>query len=107
MPFPLAHPAAAIPLRRFCPRPFSFLALLIGSILPDAAYSIDDINKFSDTFSLIFGAAVKDWEWVTNTWDWDDFSHTIAGSIVFCLPLGLALLAIFYHFRSTLVGILP
>jgi len=107
MPFPLAHPAAALPFRRYCPRHLSFVALLIGSILPDAAYSIDDINKFSDTFSFIFGDAVKNWEWVTNTWDWDDFSHTVPGSIVFCLPVGLALLTIFFYFRSTLIAILP
>lgn len=107
MPFPLAHPAAALPFRRFCPRHLSLVALLVGSILPDVAYSIDDINKFSDTFSAVFGEAVKNWEWVTNTWDWDDFSHTVAGSFVFCLPVGLALLAIFFYFRSTAVSILP
>jgi len=45
MPLPLAHPAAVLPLRRFCPQYFDCPALVLGSILPDFAYAIDDLNK--------------------------------------------------------------
>src|SRR5262249_43651981 len=38
MPFPLAHPAAVLPLRRFCPRFLSFPVLFMGSLSPDAGY---------------------------------------------------------------------
>jgi hypothetical protein len=38
MALPLAHPAAVLPLRRWCPRWFSFPALVAGSLSPDLAY---------------------------------------------------------------------
>jgi hypothetical protein len=83
MPFPLAHPAAVLPLRRFCPRYLSFPALIIGSLSPDLGY-------FSGPFRL------------------DGFSHRfLAGSFGFCLPTGLLLLLAFYLVRSRVVGILP
>src|SRR5437762_2617545 len=44
MPFPLAHPAAVLPLRRYCPRFLSFPALVIGSIAPDFGYCFGDLN---------------------------------------------------------------
>jgi len=67
MPFPLAHPAAILPLSRFCPRVLSFPGLVIGSIIPDAGY--------------LFGSNA------------DRFSHRFIGSFAFCLPVGLAVLA--------------
>src|SRR6185503_14629770 len=83
MPFPLAHPAAVLPLRRFCPRYLSFPALIIGSLSPDLGY-------LSGSFRL------------------DVFSHRfLAGSFGFCLPAGLLLLLAFYLVRSRVVGILP
>ena len=63
MPFPLAHPAAVLPLRRFCPGRLSFLALVIGSVVPDVAYCFGPL-------------------------DVDVFAHTLPGSLVFCLPMG-------------------
>ncbi len=107
MPFPLAHPAAALPFRRFCPRYLSFSALMIGSIVPDVAYSIDDLNKFSHTLQLLFGSAVNDLQYVREAWDWDDFSHTLPGSICFCLPVGILLLLIFTGLRTAMASILP
>ena len=107
MPFPLAHPAAVLPLRRLCPRFLSFAALMIGSIAPDTAYSIDDLNKFSDTVKFLFGDTANNLECVKQTWDWDDFSHTFAGSFGFCLPIGLVMFAIFLALRSGVVAILP
>src|SRR5271154_5340312 len=82
MPFTLAHPAAILPLRRFCPRFFSFPALVIGSISPDVGYC--------------FG-----------TLDVDDFSHSLKGSIEFCLPVGVVMLGFFYALRLPAVEILP
>jgi hypothetical protein len=82
MPFPLAHPAAVLPLRRYCPRWFSFPALVIGSVTPD--------------FGYFFGGGSV-----------DVFSHRLLGSIVFCLPVGLVLLGLLYGLRSRAVGLLP
>ena len=80
MPFPLAHPAAVLPLRRFCPRYFNFPALVIGSLCPDVGYFFDAGN----------------------------FSHRfLAGSFGFCLPVGLMLVLMFYGGRWPVVGILP
>lgn len=68
MPFPLAHPAAILPLRRHCPRYFSLPALVVGSIVPDAGY-------FSGRLRL------------------EELSHSFVGSFAFALPVGaLALL---------------
>jgi hypothetical protein len=83
MPFPLAHPAAVLPLRRCCPRQLNFPALVIGSLTPDLGYA--------------FGNLHVDW-----------FSHRFwAGSLGFCLPAGLVLVAAFYSLRRPMVGILP
>jgi hypothetical protein len=82
MPFTLAHPAAVLPFRRFCPRFFNFPALVIGSVSPDVGYC--------------FGSL-----------DLEDFSHSLAGSIEFCLPVGLVMLGFFYGLRFPVVEILP
>jgi hypothetical protein len=80
MPFPLAHPAAVLPLRRYCPRYFNFPALVIGSLCPDVGYFFDCGN----------------------------FSHRfLAGSVGFCLPVGLLCVLVFYGVRWPVVGILP
>lgn len=80
MPFPLAHPAATLPLRRWCPKYLDFPSLIIGSLTPDLATSIDD---------------------------WEYFSHTILGSLVFCLPVGLLTVWIFHKVRFPIVTTLP
>jgi len=80
MPFPLAHPAATLPFRRWCPRYFDFSALVVGSLVPDLASSIDHLEYFS---------------------------HTILGSFVFCLPLGLLTLWILRQVRAPLIATLP
>ncbi len=83
MPFPLAHPAAVLPLRRYCPRRLNFPALVIGSICPDVGYCFGRLRleKFSHRF--------------------------LAGSFGFCLPVGLLLLLLFYLLRRPLVQRLP
>jgi hypothetical protein len=82
MPFPLAHPAAVLPLRRYCPRWLSFPALVIGSVTPDASYCLGEKA----------GGA---------------FGHSLLGSVAFCLPVGIVLVALFYGLRSPVVRMLP
>lgn len=82
VPFPLAHPAAVLPLRRYCPRVLSFPALVLGSLIPDTAYVFGD-------------------------WDMDRFSHRFLGSFGYCLPAGLAALGLFHLLRPWLVGKMP
>jgi len=82
MPFPLAHPAAVLPLRRYCPQRLNFAALVIGSLSPDAGY----------LFGTKAGGAS---------------SHELLGSITFCLPVGIVLVVLFYALRSPVVRMLP
>jgi hypothetical protein len=82
MPFPLAHPAAVLPLRRFCPRLLSFPALVIGSLSPDGGYLFQGVH-------------------------WGSRSHELVGSIAFCLPVGIVLVVLFYWLRTPLVRLLP
>ena len=81
MPFTLAHPAAALPFRRWCPRYLDFSALVVGCLVPDLATSMTDYLEY--------------------------FSHTILGSLVFCLPVGLLTLWIFRQVRAPLISTLP
>jgi hypothetical protein len=80
MPFPLAHPAAVLPLRRYCPRRLSFPALVIGSLSPDLGYCFGN-GSFSHSF--------------------------FPGSFAFCLPMGLLILIVLYSIRLPVVGLLP
>jgi Domain of unknown function (DUF4184) len=82
MPFPLAHPAAVLPLRRYCPRWLNFPALVIGSLAPDAGYFFGEQHM-------------------------GPFSHGLAGSFGFCLPFGLVMVALFYWLRSPALKFLP
>jgi Domain of unknown function (DUF4184) len=82
MPFTLAHPAAVLPLRRFCPRFFNFPALVVGSISPDAGYCFGSLHL-------------------------EDLSHRLIGSVEFCLPVGLVILGFFYGLRRPVVENLP
>lgn len=82
MPFPLAHPAAVLPLRRYCPRWLNFPALVIGSLSPDLSY----------LFGENIGGAL---------------GHRFVGSFEFCLPAGVVLVVLFYALRSTAVRMLP
>jgi hypothetical protein len=82
MPFPLAHPAAVLPLKRYCSRWLNFPALVIGSLVPDAAY----LSRSDDISSL---------------------SHQLFGSLVFGLPVGFLMLAVLYALRLPAVDMLP
>jgi Domain of unknown function (DUF4184) len=80
MPFPLAHPAAVMPLRRYGRGWFNFPALVVGSLVPDAAYIFPNLGVFS---------------------------HQVLGSVEFGLPVGGAILAAFYLFRTAAAERMP
>jgi hypothetical protein len=82
MPWTFAHPAAVLPLRRFCPSVLNFPALIIGSVIPDFGYYID---------------------W----WDLADVAHSLAGSVLICMPAGLVLLIALHVLREPLSFVLP
>jgi Domain of unknown function (DUF4184) len=82
MPWTLSHPAAVLPLRRYTPTPLNLGALVIGSMTPDVGYYIDR-----------FDLAI--------------FSHTLLGSLVSCLPIGIILLLLFYVFARPICYSLP
>lgn len=64
MPFTLAHPAAVLPFRRFCPQRLNFTALVLGSISPDFFYFL-------------------------NFWSLGAYGHTLPGSFLVSLPVCL------------------
>lgn len=81
MPFPAAHPAAVLPLRRYCPRYLSFPALLIGSVTPDLGYCFRRMHVA-------------------------EFSHRFfAGSFLFCLPVGGLIFLLFQLSRPWLMRV--
>jgi hypothetical protein len=83
MPFTFAHPAAVLPLRWFRTVPTVFPALVIGSMTPDIVY---------------FVPLHLDGE----------FSHSLAGLFLFCLPTGLLLYLLIRHLlRQPLIALLP
>ena len=83
MPFPLAHPAAVLPLRRFCPRRLSFLALVLGSLSPDLGYAFHKP-------------------------DLAELAHQpVLGTLLFCLPVGLLLVLGVYLVRLPVTRLLP
>jgi hypothetical protein len=53
MPFTLAHAAAVLPFRPYCPRVLSFPALVVGSVAPDAGYWSGplDLKRISHSFA--------------------------------------------------------
>lgn len=82
MPSTFTHPLAVLPFRRLCPAPLNFAALVIGSMSPDFGYYL---HRFPVAH----------------------FAHTIVGTFLVCLPMGLVALALFYLLRRPLCFILP
>jgi hypothetical protein len=107
MPLPIAHPAAVLPLRRFCPKHLSFSALVVGSFAPDLGYAVDDLTTYTNTVTLVFGRFASNFESVKSNWDWDDLTHNFLSSILFCLPVGLLALGLFNKLRLSLIETLP
>ncbi len=80
MPFTLAHPAASVPLAK---RGLNLSALIFGSLAPDL------------------------WYFLTLTSN-QDFSHTLPGLFLFCLPVGFALLWVYHRLlKRPLLALLP
>jgi hypothetical protein len=82
MPFPLAHPAAVLPLRRFCPRLLSFPALVVGSICPDLGYAFGETGV-------------------------SELSHSVIGGTAFGLLTGCLLLGVVYAAKNRVIGLAP
>jgi hypothetical protein len=82
MPFTLAHPAAVLAFKRYCPRHLSFPALIAGSVSPDLSY--------------FFGRL-----------DLGPFAHHPIKGFLFGIPAGLVILAAFYLLRSPSLKMLP
>src|SRR5215467_5550478 len=82
MPFTLAHPAAVLPFKRFCPRYLTFPALIAGSISPDASYFFDRL-------------------------DLGPYAHHPIKGFLFGIPANLIILVAFYLLRSPALKMLP
>lgn len=82
MPWTFAHPAAVLPLRKFCPTRLDLSALVIGSMIPDLGYYILQFNVAR-------------------------FAHSFLGCFLICLPTGLALYGLFHLLRKPLWFVLP
>lgn len=82
MPFTFAHPAAILPLRRYCPSLLNFPALVVGSMTPDAGYYL-------------------------HNWQWAVWGHSFAGSVTFDVMAGLVFLAIFHLSLRPVAALLP
>jgi hypothetical protein len=82
MPWTFSHPAAALPLRRFCPKYLNLAALMIGTLTPDFGYYIGSFRLAR-------------------------YAHTFSGSVSVCLGAGWALLIGFYLVRKPLCYVLP
>ena len=82
MPFPLAHPAAVLPFRRWSNHSLNFLALVIGAITPDLGYCLD-------------------------RYDVDKLTHSVRGCFIFSLPVGWVWWMIFRSLSEPLVSLLP
>lgn len=82
MPWTFAHPAAVLPLRRFCPRWLNWPALVIGSLMPDLGYYL---------------------HWL----DLSRLMHRFPEGLSACVLAGLLVLAAFYWLRRPLCQLLP
>jgi len=80
MPFTLAHPAAVLPLRRM--RLLRTVPLIIGAMSPDAPYFVP-------------------WRIAKHI---PEETHTFLGTFTLDLPIGLALLLIFWLLRAPLTA---
>lgn len=107
MPFPLAHPAAVLPLRKLCPRRLDFEALLLASLVPDFTYALDDLHKFWRLYLQLFGPAAANHRYVIEQWDWDDFAHTLPGGLLVCLPLSVIALLVYRWLKPGICSLLP
>lgn len=82
MPYPFAHPAAALALAPVMGRLAVPSALVIGTITPDVWYAVPFVSR--------------------------DVSHSLPGVVLFCLPVGLAVYLLFHLlFKDACLSLLP
>jgi Domain of unknown function (DUF4184) len=82
MPWTLVHPAAVLPLRKYCANRHLFGALVVGSVSPDICYYVGRFDI----------AAI---------------AHTLPGLFTVCLPSGLALLVLIRGLHKPIAELLP
>ena len=82
MPWTVSHPALVLPLKRFSPQPLDFIALVLGSMTPDLGYYVNNFPLAT-------------------------FAHTLPGSFIVCLPIGLLFMIVFYFFCRPVCYALP
>ncbi len=82
MPWTVSHATAVLPLRRLTPWPLDFAALVIGSMTPDLGYYI-------------------------GCFDLATFDHTLLGSLLAGVPVGVVLFLAFYVFCKPVAYALP
>ncbi len=104
MPFTLAHPAAAIPLRRLLGRYAVLSALIVGSMVPDLYYFTAYRWQYIDNHTLLTFL-----EYLTPfTFPTRIDSHSWLGLLVFCIPVGVLLYYYFeYVAKYYLAALLP
>jgi uncharacterized protein DUF4184 len=82
MPWTFVHPAAVLPLRKYCANRHLFGALVVGSVSPDLGYYV---GRFD----------------IATT------AHTLLGLLIVCLPTGLALLVLVRILHRPVANLLP
>ena len=82
MPWTLVHPAAVLPLRKYCANRHLFGALVVGSVSPDFGYYV---GRFD----------------IATT------AHTLLGLFIVCLPTGLAVLVLIRILHRPVANLLP
>jgi hypothetical protein len=83
MAFTFSHPAAVLPIHSVLKKWIPFSALVVGSMVPDAAYYLPMPEHFKR------------------------HSHTLLGTFSTSLPAGILVLLIFYWAAATVVFLLP
>src|SRR5271154_5079705 len=83
MPFTFSHPAAVLPVQSRFKNWIPLSALVIGSLVPDAAYYLPRPEHFKQN------------------------SHTLLGTFSSSLPAGFFVWLVFYWFAAPVVFLLP
>src|ERR1700722_20195529 len=83
MPFKFAHPAAVLPIHSRLKKWIPLSALVIGSLVPDAAYYLPMPEHFKHN------------------------SHSLLGTFSSSLPLGIFIWLVFYWLAAPVVCLLP
>src|SRR5450631_2612712 len=83
MPFTFSHPAAVLPVHSGFKKWIPLSALVIGSLIPDAAYYLPMPEHFKQN------------------------SHTLLGTFSSSLPVGIFVLFIFYWIAAPAAFLLP